>query len=338
MDIRKVFLFLLFLVAIFIPWFKRYIPYFSAKNICDESASLIDIGQLKNLSNINICSYQDLKNLIKILSQYDKNLELIHLLAPEKQFDTYKNLIEDYIIDAFVVEKYLQDKNIVREAYFIKEKKLYLKIMENNFNVNFFKKYLSENLKVEDIFAEDYYNRNKLKEFTKHPFVKQAPSIQARVIKMNKGEVANKIYEDALLQGTKDCIKLENYNPYNNDDILSKTLLSMKNKEFVIIKLENNQKFMIYKINEVQPEWYDYKDISRNVKVYLQEKLVNDEALRIISQIKADYNIKVCDKNLSQYIKESNAMRAEELTNLDECDDDLLPSEGIRNVSQEVVI
>lgn len=335
---RKVFLFLLFLAAIFIPWFKRYIPYFSVKNICDESASLIDIGQLKNLSNINICSYQDLKNLIKILSQYDKNLELIHLLAPEKQFDTYKNLIEDYIIDAFIVEKYLQDKNIVREAYFIKEKKLYLKIMENNFNVNFFKKYLSENLKVEDIFAEDYYNRNKLKEFTKHPFVKQAPSIQARVIKMNKGEVANKIYEDALLQGTKDCIKLENYNPYNNDDILSKTLLSMKNKEFVIIKLENNKKFMIYKINEVQPEWYDYKDISRNVKVYLQEKLVNDEALRIISQIKADYNIKVCDKNLSQYIKESNAMQAEELTNLDECDDDLLLSEEIRNVSQEVVI
>lgn len=335
---RKVFLFLLFLAAIFIPWFKRYISYFSGKNICDESASLIDIGQLKNLSNMNICSYQDLKNLIKILSQYDKNLELIHLLAPEKQFDTYKNLIEDYIIDAFVVEKYLQDKNIVREPHFIKEKKLYLKIMENNFNVNFFKKYLSENLKVEDIFAEDYYNRNKLKEFTKHPFVKQAPSIQARVIKMNKGEVANKIYEDALLQGTKDCIKLENYNPYNNDGILSKTLLSMKNKEFVIIKLENNQKFMIYKINEVQPEWYDYKDISRNVKVYLQEKLVNDEALRIISQIKADYNIKVCDKNLNQYIKESNAMQAEELTNLDECDDDLLPSEGIRNVSQEVVI
>jgi hypothetical protein len=338
MDMRKLFLFLLFLAAIFIPWYKRYIPHFFAKNICDESESLIDIGQLKNISNMNICNYQDLKNLIKILSQYDKNLEFIHLLAPDRQFETYKNLIEDYIIDAYAVEKYLQDKNIVREADFMKEKKLYLKIMENNFNVNFFKKYLSENLKVEDVFAEDYYNRNKLKEFTKHPFVKQAPSIQARVIKMNKGEVPNKLYENALLQGTKDCIKLDNYNPYNNADILSSSLLAMKNKEFFVITLENNQKFMLYKINELQPEWYEYKDISSNVKAYLQEKLVNDEASRIISQIKADYNIKVCDKNLTEYIKASNASQMDELANLDECDDDLLVSEAVKNVSQEVVV
>lgn len=332
MELKKIFLFFAILAAIFIPWYKKYIPYFNREK-CDQSKSLIDLKKLKNINNINICNYDDLKNLVKIVSSYDKNLKLINTLTFEQQFDIYKNIIDSYVIDAYAVEKYLQDNNIMRDNNFSKDKKIYLKIMENNFNIEFFKKCIAENIKIEDVFAEEYYNKYKLKEFTRYPFVKESPIINARIIKINDSKKDNQFYQDLLQKGTQDCVFLDNYNPYNNESILSVTLLNMKEGEFTILKLDNDQKFMLYKINEILPVWYSYNDVSQNVKSYLQEKLINEEASRIINQIKLNCDINVCDEKLSQYIKENsiNNSNLHDLTDgEDMIDDDFVESGEVK--------
>lgn len=299
--LKKILLLAVMVVFLTIPWYKKYIyiyiqKYFSHKNC------LIDLDCICDVKNLNICSDDDLRELVKVVSMYDPSLLQIDQYDDEKKISTCKQIIENYIIDPYIVEKYLEDNNLVISAEFIKDKEMFMKIMQNNFYINVFRKYISKEIFIDDDFARSYYEGNKFKEFNRKPFVKSPAFIDARIIEIKSDEKGYSEYE-LLLLDDKTSIPLNKFNPYRSDSVVASTLKKMKKKTYDVITLEDNKKYMLYKIDEIDGMWFDYDMVKNAVKKYLHEMLLNEKMVNIVNEIKDKCNIKVCQKKLTHYVK-----------------------------------
>jgi hypothetical protein len=317
MEIKKVILVLAIIVAIIVPWYIKYMPYLFTKKRCNKDIALIKMNE--NLNKLNICNNEEFELLIKILSNHMPDLQFINLLSKNEQYAIYEKLLNNYVIDAYAVTEYLHKEKIDQKEDFIKDKELYLKIMENNFNMGVFQKHIANTIVIDDVYAEKYYNENKETLFAQAPFVKVAPGIQANIVIMDNDKKTNKEYEKILLD-KKQCIPIENYNPKImkiEDSNLASALLEMKNKEYKIVTLKNNQKIMIYKIAEAIGEWYDFIDVKDKIKSALKKKTIEEEALKNIAEIKNKLEISVAKKNLEDYIDEKSQIYNNQLSLFD---------------------
>ena len=64
-----------------------------------------------------------------------------------------------------LLEKYLEDNNLLINTDFIKDKKMFMNIMQNIFYINYFKKHIGKNIAITDEFAKSYYENNRFKEY-----------------------------------------------------------------------------------------------------------------------------------------------------------------------------
>ena len=352
MEIKKIILMLSIIIAIIVPWYIKYTPHFFKKSKCNKNNSLIQMND--NLNKLNICNNEEFDVLLKILSQNSPDLRFIHLLSKEEQYKIYSQLLENYVIDAYAVKEYLNQKNIDLQEEFIKDRDLYLKIMENNFNMTMFQKNISDEIKIDDTLAKEYYEANKNILFASAPFTKIIPGINAHAIIIDNERKSDKEYEKMLLD-KKNCIPIENYNPQimqASNSLLSDALMSMKIKEYRKITLENGQKIMLYKLSENKGEWLAYDLISEKVKLVLKKKLIEDEYSKRILDLKNKFNIKVSQKNLEDYIEgkmlflknqytpsdiSDNKILNLEPVDLDLQNTELIEEQMIKNVEQESV-
>jgi hypothetical protein len=351
MEIKKLVLLLGIILAIGIPWYINYVPYFFKKSKCNKENSLIEGNE--NLNELNICSNKEFDLLVEILSQHLPDLKFIHLLSKEEQEKVYYKLLENYVIDAYVVKEYLNRANINKEEEFIKGLSLYLKIMENNFNMNIFQKNIADSIKVDNEIAKKYYEDNKNSIFANNPFTKIAPGITANAVIIDDPTKSSKVYEKMLLD-KKNCIPIENYNPQlmrMSDSALADALADMKIKEYRKITLQNGQVVMVYKILENQGEWHPYEVVADKVKAVLKKKLIEDETNKRISELKSQLKINISKKNLSEYIDTRNILLKNQysiinsaenkmlsvVSDLDLQGDEIIEEQKIKDVEQEIV-
>ncbi len=339
MEIKKFILILAIIIAVAIPWYIKYTPYFFKKNSkCSKEFSLIEMNA--NLNKLNICNNDEFNLLVKILSQHLPDLQFVHLLSKEEQYKIYSKLLENYVIDAYAVKEYLNQEGIDKKEEFIKDRDLYLKIMENNFNMNIFHKNILDSIQIDNGIAEKYYEENKQTVFASSPFAKISPGINANAMIIDNDKKDNKNYE-VLLLDKKNCIPIENYNPKVNpigDKILSDSLIDMKIKEYRKITLTSGQKIMLYKISENQGEWHSYNEVSDKVKQILKKKLFEEESIKKIDEIKNKLKIKVSQKNLDEYIEEKNILLKSQYLAIDEAENKILNNElGVNLDSDELV-
>lgn len=350
MEIKRIILVLAIIMAIIIPWYIKYAPHFFKKSKCNKDTSLIEMNG--NLNTLNICGSEEFDSLIKILSQHLPDLQFIHLLSKEEQYKIYFKLLENYVIDAYIIKEYLKEEKIDKKENFIKDRDLYLKIMENNFNMSLFQKNIADLIKIDDVLAKKYYEENKDGVFANAPFTKITPGINANIIIMDDEKKSNKEYEKILLD-RKNCIPIENYNPKAMkiaDTALSDALLTMKIKEYKKITLQSGQKIMLYKISDNQGEWLAYDAVADKVKSILRKKLIEEECSKKINELKNKFKIVVSQKNLDEYIEEKNILLKNQYSLLDmteskmisaESDldlqnDELIEEQKIKDVEQEV--
>lgn len=308
MEIKKIVLLLGIILAIGVPWYINYVSYFFKKNKCNKDNALIEMND--DLNELNICNNKEFDLLIEILSQHLPDLKFIHLLSQEEQQKIYSKLLENYVIDAYVVKEYLNRNCINNSEEFIKGLDLYLKIMENNFNMNVFQKNIAESIKIDTDFAKKYYEDNKNTIFSNSPFTKIAPGINANAVVIDDDSKNNKIYEQMLLE-KKNCIPIENYNPQLTpigDSSLSDALINMKIKEYRKITMQNGQKIMLYKISDNKGDWFSYEEVADKVKIILKKKLIEDECMKKITDLKRKLKIKISQKNLNKYIDTRNIL------------------------------
>lgn len=295
---------LLVIMALFIafPLYKKYLYSFIQKKFY-QKCSLIDLDCARDLNKIDICNNDDLKELIKIISSFDKEIAQFDTFNEEKKLKTCKQIIENYIIDPYLVEKYLEDNNLLISAEFIKDKTMFMKIMQNIFYINYFKKHIGKSIIIDDEFAKSYYENNKIKEFNKKPFTKKLASIDARIIEMKKNDQDFSFYE-ALLLSDETATRMKEFNPYINNSIIAETLKKMKTKSYEIIAIENTQ-YMLYKIDETEGVWEEFSKIKDLVKKYIYNKSINKKMADIITETKNTCKMKVCESTLKKYINET---------------------------------
>jgi hypothetical protein len=350
MEIKKLVLLLGIILAIGVPWYINYVSYFFKKNKCNKDDALIEMND--NINELNICNNKEFDLLIEILSQHLPDLKFIHLLPQEEQQKIYSKLLENYVIDAYVVKEYLNQNYINSNEEFIKSLDLYLKIMENNFNMNVFQKNIANEIKIDDQIAKKYYEDNKNTIFANNPFTKIAPGINANAVIIDDESKNNKIYEQMLLD-KKNCIPIENYNPQLvsvSDSSFADALINMKLKEYRTITMQNGQKIMLYKISDNKGDWFPYEEVSEQVKRILKTKLTQENSIEKITDLKKQLNIKVSQKNLNQYIHAKNILLKNQdsitssienkiLNNVSDFDlqgDEFIEPQVIKDVQQEV--
>lgn len=351
MEIKKLLLILSIILAIIIPWYMKYSADFFKKNRCIKNFCLVEMNG--NLNELNICTNDEFDLLIKILSQHLPDLQFVHLLSKEEQYKIYTKLLENYVIDAYLVKEYLNEKFIDKNSIIVKDRNLYLKIMENNFNMSIFQKDIYNSIELNDEFAEKYYNENKSILFATAPFTKELPGINANAVIIDNEKINDKEYEKMLLNN-KNCIPIKNFNPHSmqmNDTVLSDALLNMKIKEYKKIVLKNGQKIMLYKISEKQGEWLSYEQNSEKIKSIIKKKMAEEESIKKINELRSKFKIQISQKNLNDYIEEKNILLKNQfdfLKNLKNQDDaivdsdlleeELIEKQKIKIVEQEAVV
>jgi hypothetical protein len=352
MEIKKLLLMIAIIFAIIVPWYINYSSYFFKKTKCDRNNSLIEMN--KNLNELNVCSNQELDLLIKILAEQSPNLQSINLLPKEDQYKIYADLLENYVIDPYVVKEYLTRSKINEDREFYENLNLYIKIMENNFYMNIFKKEIADTIIINDEKAKKYYEDNKNTLFANYPFTKIAPGINANAIIIDDEKISKKNYEKMLLD-KKNCIPIENYNPKLvslNDAALSQALINMKIKEYKTVILQNGKKIMLYKLSDNQGEWLPYEMVSDKVRLVMKKKLIEEKSLEEINKLKLELKIKISDKNLGDYIENKNILLKNKFSMLngsenkilevadsdfDLQNDEYIEEQKIKEVEQEVV-
>lgn len=300
--IRRFFLLIIMALFITLPLYKKYLYSFIQKNFYPQ-CSLIDLNCIRDITRLDICNNDDLKELIKIISSFNQKIALIDTLNEEEKLKICKQVIENYIIDPYLVEKYLEDNNLLINADFIKEQKIFMNIMQNIFYINYFKRHIGKNISISDEFAKSYYENNRFKEFNKKPFVKKSASIDARIIEIKKDDQNYTQYETLLLSDDT-SIRMAEFNPYIDNSIIGETLKKMNSKSYDIVTIEGTQ-YMLYKIDETEGLWEDYSKVKDSIKQYIYNKTINKQIENIITKTKNTCQIKVCESTLKKYIRET---------------------------------
>lgn len=333
MELKKILLLLSLAFAIIIPWyFMKYHKNSSVfmRERCDNSdTALIEMNSDQN--KLNICNYEEFNSLIKALENYIPDLQFVHLLPAEEQYKIYAQLLKNYVIDPYIIKEFIKQEKIDQTTQYIKDYDLYLKIMETNFQMSIFQKELAGMVKIEDSFAEEYYNKNKTTKFAISPFTKEVPCITARAIAMDDKKKTNKEYEKQLKEN-KNIIPIDDFNPYTskmNNSQLTEALITMKIGEYKVIEIQKNQHFMLYKISEKKGIWHEYNAVSAQVKSMLKKEAVDKKYTEKIEELKSKLKIDICADGLKNYINEKNSRLKEKEQAIDNSIDPLDEEEGI---------
>jgi hypothetical protein len=303
---KKFFWFIIICCIVAFPWYKKYVRSYFYKYF-PKRCSLIQFECTRDSGSIDLCAEEDLHEIIKIIGMYDPKVNAISKYSKDEQYVLYKKIIENYFIDPYIVQKYLEELQVTNEALFIKDKKMFMKIMENNFHINFFKRLISEQINIEDDFAKEYYYFNRVKLFNKKPFVEIPQSVNARIIEIKDSKEDALDYKVLLLDDSLSH-RLYNFNPYQDDSKLSMVLRALPNGEYDIVLLDDGKTYMVYKIDSVDGVWFPYEKVKEHIKKYIHDSLINEKIISILEDMKQKCDIKINEKMLYEYIESKTTL------------------------------
>lgn len=340
MEINRFWILLGILVAILIPWY--FMKYQKFSGMVDQARCSVDFSLIKVASDVqklSVCSVDEFDRLLSLLERHISDLKFVRLLPSLEQYKMYKKLLKDYVVVPYVVSEILKEKKIAEDTSFIKDKELYLRIMENNFNINAFRDHVAKDIAVTDEMAKDYYTKHQKKKFNVEPFVKEVGGISAQIIPVTDEKKALPEYE-MLFKTAKDIFSIDGLFIDDNHVEISQELRgalgSMKLGEVRIILIEG-KKFAIKKTADRPGIWNDFDVVGERVKQILKNDLIDEKMHQIIVAFEEKLKIEICDKGLTAYLKNKSIDGLDSVEKLESNEDEKIDEKDIKTVMQQPV-
>ena len=339
MEIKKFWVLLGILVAVLIPWY--FMKYQKLSMVIERARCDGEFGLIKVVSDpqkLSVCNLEEFDRLLVLLEHHVAELKFIRLLPAVEQYKIYKKLLREYVVIPYLVGEFLKEKHIVDDYEFIKNKELYLRIMENNFNINAFQDYLAKDILITDEEARAYYLRNQKTKFNVLPFVKEVGGISAKLVAVVNEKKSLKEYEH-LFNEKNEVFSIEGFFPENDDAGMSKdlkiALVGMKVGEIRIVSLDDKN-FAIKKTADCQGAWNDFEIVKEKVKFILKKDRLDEVSNKIISDLEEKCKVEICDKGLTEYYK-NKTVDIKEIKKIDSIENEKIDEEEIKTVIQEPV-
>lgn len=339
MEIKKFWVLLGILVAVLIPWyFMKYqkLSMVIERGRCDAEFGLIKVDS--DPHKLSVCNLEEFDRLLVLLEHHVAELKFIRLLPAIEQYKIYKKLLREYVVIPYLVREFLKEKHITDDYDFIKNKELYLRIMENNFNINTFQDYIAKDIFITDQEAKEYYLSNQKRRFNVLPFVKEVGGISAKLVAVVNEKKSLREYE-LLFNEKNEVFMIEGFFPENDDPGISKelkiALVDMKVGEIRIVSLDNKN-FVIKKTADRQGVWNDFEAVKEKVKFILKKDRADEVSNKIISDLEEKCKVEICDKGLTEYYKNKIA-DAQEVKKVDITENEKIDEEEVKTVIQEPV-
>lgn len=259
----------------------------------------------KKQNSVNICNKNHFRELLEIISRYD-NKVIVAQSTQDKEMrrKLYKEIFDHYVLIPNIIEEYLQEQTITQEETYQKDKKYFLKIMENNFNLNRFLHLINTKSTLSEQEAEQFYLNNQMTLFKKFPFLTKKEKISIRAIKEQKKPRKSSFYETKL-KNNKECesvADITTHKIFGQKEIHDKlALLNIGSIEKITDS--DNTSFFILKIEHQPNKWVDFslfkKEIINKIKSIQNEQLIQ----KLILERKN--TSKNCLLEIEEYLKET---------------------------------
>ncbi len=343
MEIKKFWILLGILVAVLVPWY--FMKYQKLSTVIEQERCDAEFGLIKVDSDphkLSVCNLEEFDRLLVLLEHHVTELKFVHLLPEAEQYKIYKKLLREYVVIPYLVREFLKEKHIIDDYDFIKNKELYLRIMENNFNINAFQDYIAKDIFITDQEAKEYYLSNQKTRFNIFPFVKEVGGISAKLVAVVNEKKSLSEYE--LLFNEKNNEKnevfvVEGFFPENDDPGINKqlkiALVDMKVGEIRTISLDNRN-FVIKKTANRQGIWNDFEAVKEKVKFILKKDRADEVSNKIILDLEEKCKVEICDKGLTEYYK-NKIVDAKEVRKVDAIKNEKIDEKEIKTVIQESV-
>jgi hypothetical protein len=258
----------------------------------------------KKKTQVNICNKNHFRELLEIISRYDNKVIVAQSIKDkEKKKQLYKEIFDHYVLMPSIIEEYLQEQKITEEETYQKDKKYFLKIMENNFNINRFLHFINSKNTLSEKEAEQFYLDNQITLFKKFPFLAQKEKISIRAIKEQKKPRKSSFYETNL-KNNKECESVR--------DIATHKIFGQKEIHDQLALLEigtiekitdrNNNTFFVLKIAHEPNTWVDFALLKKEI-INKIKSIQNEEFIKKLILEKKNTS-KNCLIEIEKYLKE----------------------------------
>lgn len=235
--------------------------------------------------------------------------QALPFLPKEQQRELYKNILDSYLTDNWLIKKYVQLKGLDQTAEAIQQRKQLEKYILITYNSQLFDANVADSIAITDSQAEKFYkdNRGSSQLFTEDVFFVKKPGIKTIAVAADNEQQAQEMLAKARAE--KDLfVAAASFNKTANElgfidpqlpmleRPLAKALDSMRTfPAFTTVKLQNGAILVIQGVERQQAEYTPFEQVKEEVKRVMLNQEFAKKRSEILQNLRKEYGVEVLD-------------------------------------------